>query len=103
MKKVASVKIGEAVIYISGSDIKVSKRVEKPIDDEVRPKFLIGRTDLENGEYLPNGALVYESMDEAKKELRRDIEARINEAQMKKDYYEGLVLMLKHKLTKLID
>jgi hypothetical protein len=103
MKKVASVKIGEEVIYRNGSDLKVSKKVEKPVDDNVRPKFLIGRTDLENCDYLPDGALVYEDMDEAKKELKKDLENGIKDAEMKKDYYEGLALMLKSKLAKLTD
>lgn len=103
MKKVASVKIGEEVIYRNGSDLKVSKKVEKPVDDNVRPKFLIGRTDLENGDYLPDGTLVYEDMDEAKKELKKDLENGIKDAEMKRDYYEGLALMLKSKLAKLTD
>ena len=36
-------------------------------------------------------------------ELKEDLENGIKDAEMKKDYYEGLALMLKSKLAKLTD
>ena len=104
MKKAASLNVGDTAIYINGYDVIESKVVKEPINDgKTRPKFKIGRTDLENGDYLPDGTLVYEDMDEAKKELKKDLENGIKDAEMKKDYYEGLALMLKSKLAKLTD
>lgn len=102
MKKAASLNVGDTAIYINGYDVIESKVVKEPINDgKTRPKFKIGRTDLENGDYLVNGQLVYESAEEAKQVLIRRLETEVEEYEEKKLFYEGLTIIAKNKLKRL--
>jgi hypothetical protein len=102
MKKAASLNVGDTAIYINGYDVIESKVVKEPINDgKTRPKFKIGRTDLENGDYLVNGQLVYDSAEEAKKvaiyKLKKEIQRHTDE----KLLAEGMLLVLNNKLKRL--
>lgn len=101
MKKVADAKPGDKVIYKSGSKVVEATVVEKPIDDKVRPKFLIGRVDLDNGDYLTRGSYVYESVDECKKEIIKDLKDGLEDAKMKRDFHAARVLVIENQLRRL--
>ena len=101
MKKAASLNVGDTAIYINGYDIE-SKVVKEPINDgKTRPKFKIGRTDLENGDYLVNGQLVYESEEEAKKVAIEKLKEAIQRHTDEKLLAEGMLLVLNNKLKRL--
>ena len=51
--------------------------VEKPIDDNPRPNFLIGRVDLDNGLYLTRGSFVYDSVEECKQTIIESLRQEI--------------------------
>lgn len=101
MKKVADAKPGDKVIYKSGSKVVEATVVEKPIDDKVRPKFLIGRVDLDNGDYLTRGSYVYESVDECKKEIIKDLKDGLEDAKMKRDFHNARVIVIEARLKEL--
>ena len=101
MKKVADVKPGDKIIYKSGSKVVEATVVEKPIDDKVRPKFLIGRVDLDNGDYLTRGSYVYESVDECKKEIIKDLRSGLEDAKMKRDFHNARVIVIEARLKEL--
>jgi hypothetical protein len=77
MKKVGDIKPGEKVIYKSGYDVVEATVVEKPIDDNPRPKFLIGRVDLDNGFYLTRGSFIYDSVEECKQTIIESLRQEI--------------------------
>jgi len=79
MKKAASLKVGDKVIYRCGYTVRESIKVDKPIDGKERPKFLIGRTDLADGGYILNGTTVYDSIEEAIADISVSVEERIKE------------------------
>ena len=102
MKKAASLNVGDTAIYINGYDVIESKVVKEPINDgKTRPKFKIGRTDLENGDYLVNGQLVYESEKEAKKVAIERLKEAIKRYTDEKLIAEGMLLVLGNKLKRL--
>jgi hypothetical protein len=102
MKKAASLNIGDTAIYINGYDVIESKVVKEPINDgKTRPKFKIGRTDLENGDYLVNGQLVYDSAEEAKKVAIERLKEAIKKHTDEKLLAEGMLLVLNNKLKRL--
>ena len=102
MKKAASLNVGDTAIYINGYDVIESKVVKEPINDgKTRPKFKIGRTDLENGDYLVNGQLVYESVEEAKKVAIERLKEAIKKHTDEKLLTEGMLLVLNNKLKRL--
>ena len=102
MTKAGYLNVGDTAIYINNSEIKTSKVVKEPVDDGVeRPKFKIGRTDLENGDYLVNGCTVYDTEEEAKQVLIRKLEKEVEEYEEKKLFYEGLTIIAKNKLKRL--
>jgi hypothetical protein len=102
MKKAASLNVGDTAIYINGYDVIESKVVKEPINDgKTRPKFKIGRTDLENGDYLVNGQLVYESEKEAKKVAIEKLKEAIQRHTDEKLLAEGMLLVLNNKLKRL--
>ena len=99
MKKAASLNVGDTAIYINGYDVIESKVVKEPINDgKTRPKFKIGRTDLENGDYLVNGQLVYDSEEEAKKVAIEKLKEAIQRHTDEKLLAEGMLLVLNNKL-----
>jgi hypothetical protein len=99
MKKVGSLKVGDTAIYISEFTVKVSKVVEKPIDDGIsRPDFKIGRKDLANGDYLINGGNVYDSPEEAANALIESIKKTKKDYENKKLLAEGMIVLLDNKL-----
>jgi hypothetical protein len=100
MKKACECKVGDKVIYLSGYDIKESVRVKEPIDNEKRPNFKIGRIDLANGAYLVGGSTVYESMEEAEKDILEVIDCEIERQETIKVIADGMLLMLKRKREK---
>jgi hypothetical protein len=100
MKKAASLKIGDKVIYKSGFDIIESVVVKEPIDDEERPRFKMGRIDLANGAFLIGGTKIYESMEEAEKDILETIECEIERQETIKVIADGMIVMLKNKLKK---
>lgn len=102
MKKAARYNIGDEIIYRKGYDICKSKIVPKPIDDKERPDFLIGRVDLENGDYLTRGTFVYESMEEAKEAIRKSIEEEIKTCEACAKHYTDKAMALKGKITNYI-
>ena len=102
MKKAASLNVGDTAIYINGYDVIESKVVKEPINDgKIRPKFKIGRTDLENGEYLVNGQFVYDSAEEAKKVAIERLKEAIKRHTDEKLLAEGMLLVLNNKLKRL--
>lgn len=103
MKKASECKVGDKVIYKSGYDIIESVVVEEPIlsfEGETRPNFKMGRIDLENGAYLVGGSTVYESMEEAEKDILETIECEIERQETIKVIADGMIVMLKNKLKK---
>lgn len=101
MKKVADAKPGDKVIYKSGSKVVEATVVEKPIDDKVRPKFLIGRVDLDNGDYLTRGSYVYESVDECKQTIIQELKEGLEDAKMKRDFHNARVIVIEARLKEL--
>ena len=101
MKKIGDVKPGDKVISKSGSKVVEATVVEKPIDDKVRPKFLIGRVDLDNGDYLTCGSYIYESVDECKKEIIKDLKSGLEDAKMKRDFHNARVIAIEARLKEL--
>lgn len=102
MKKAASLNVGDTAIYINGYDVIESKVVKEPINDgKTRPKFKIGRTDLENGDYLVKGQLVYDSAEEAKKVAIERLKEAIKRHTDEKLMAEGMLLVLNNKLKRL--
>lgn len=103
MKIAANLKVGDTAIYISGDDeITTSVVVSKPIDDgRERPIFKIGRKDLENGDYLINGSVVYDTTEEANKVLVETLKKRIKHYENEKLIVEGMILFLNNKLKRL--
>ena len=78
MKKAFNLEVGDKAIYRCGYALKESYKVDEPIDDEERPKFLIGRVDLANGDYITNGTIVYDSKEEAISDMEKSINERID-------------------------
>lgn len=89
MKKSFDVKVGDKIIYRLGYLVKESEVVPKPIDDEKRPMFKIGRIDLANGDYLINGTVIYDSIEEAEQEILKDLDKDIEEVDKKLTFYQG--------------
>ena len=103
MKKAFEYKIGDTVIYRHGYDIKDGVVVKDPIDDGMeRPKFKMGRIDLDNGDWLIGGEEVYESKEEAKKDLLEIIDAAIDKQETNITIAKGLLAMLKNKRKELV-
>lgn len=106
MKKCFNPKVGDNVIYISGYMVKESEVVSKPIDDKERPLFRVGRIDLSNGDYLLNGTVTYDSVEEAEnvilekvnKEIK-DVDEKVSLCHMQKLVLESVRdgLLKKHK------
>lgn len=94
MKKSFGVKTGDKVIYITGYTVKESVVVDKPIDNGERPLFKIGRIDLENGEYLINGTLIYDTVKEASEEVIKKIDKELDEMEEKVKLYGTLKVVL---------
>ena len=101
MKKAFEYKVGDKIIYRRLYDIVESEVVKEPIDNEERPKFKMGRIDLANGDYLIGGTEVYESMEEAKKDVLELIDCAIEKEETKITIAKGMLLMLKNKKEKL--
>jgi hypothetical protein len=101
MKKIGNAKPGDKVIYKSGYDVVEATVVAKPIDDKERPKFLIGRVDLDNGEYLTCGSYVYESVDECKQTIIASLKEGLEDAKMKRDFHAARILVIEAKLKEL--
>lgn len=102
MKKAFNLKVGDKVLYQSGYTIAESTIVEQPIDDKERPKFLIGRVDLANGDYITNGTEVYDSMEEANEALLETIDKEIEHQETVKTIASGIISMLKKKRKRLL-
>jgi hypothetical protein len=101
MKKIGKAKPGDKVIYKSGNKVVEATVVEQPIDDNVRPKFLIGRVDLDNGDYLTCGAYVYESVDECKEAIIKDLKEGLDDAKKKRDFHAARVIAIESRLKEL--
>ena len=95
MKTASDVKVGETVIYKNGYKIVTSKVVAKPIDNDYRPNFKIGRVDLENGEYLTRGSYIYDSEEEAKEVMSESLKKEIAREEETIDYHQTLLKGLK--------
>lgn len=101
MDKACRLKPGDKVIYKSGFDVKEATVVEKPIDEIERPKFAMGRIDLDNGEYLIGGTPIYDSVDECKEEIKKELEVKIKGTKERINYHKALLIVYKHKLESL--
>lgn len=103
MRKATDLKVGDEVIYLwANQEIKTSTVVEKPIDNNERPEFGVGRIDLANGDYLVNTrTTIYESTDEAKEELIKKLEELIETYEGKKDFIEASICIFKSKIRSL--
>ena len=101
MKIASELKPGDKAIYKSGSKVMEAIVVAKPIDDQVRPKFLIGRVDLDNGDYLVGGANVYDSVDECKQDIIKSLKQSLEDAKMNRDFHAARVTMIEKELEKL--
>ena len=102
MKKAFECKVGDKVIYKSGYDIIESVVVKEPVDNEERPKFKMGRVDLANGDWLIGGEEVYESEEEAKKDLLEKIDIDIDKQEANLAIAKGLLVVLKNKRKELL-
>ena len=103
MKKALECRVGEKVIYQSGYDIIESVVVEEPIlsfEGETRPNFKMGRVDLANGAYLVGGSTVYETLEEAEKDILEVIDNEIERQETNITIAQGLLLVLKRKREK---
>lgn len=101
MKKIGNAKPGDKVIYKSGDKVVEATVVAKPIDDKGRPKFLIGRIDLDNGDYLTCGSFVYDSVEECKQTIIQSLKEGLEDAKTKRDFHAARVLVIEKKLEKL--
>ena len=101
MKKIGNAKPGDKVIYKSGDKVVEATVVAKPIDDRERPKFLIGRVDLDNGDYLTCGSFVYDSVEECKQTIIQSLKEGLQDAKTKRDFHAARVLVIEKKLEKL--
>lgn len=101
MKKIGNIKPGEQVIYKKGYDIIKATVVEKPIDDNERPKFLIGRVDLDNGDFLTRGTYTYESVDECKEAVLKTLMKELVLTESLAKVYSGRLTELRGKLKEL--
>ena len=95
MKTACDVKVGDTVIYKSGYNVVTSKVVAKPVDNDYRPNFKIGRVDLENGEYLTRGSFIYDSEEEAKQVIRESIQKEITREEETIEYHQTVLKGLK--------
>jgi len=95
MKKAFDVKVGDTIIYKSGYKVITSEVVAKPIDDEERPNFKIGRVDLANGEYITRGSIIYDSEEEAKQAIRESIQNEIDREEETIEYHQTILKGLK--------
>jgi hypothetical protein len=102
MRKVGDAKPGEKVIYKSGNDVVEATIVAKPIDDKERPNFLIGRVDLDNGDYLTRATYVYESKEECRNVIVEDLKEALKDAQFKRDFHSARIMMIEKKLKELM-
>ena len=102
MKLASELKPGDKAIYKSSCKVVEATVVPKPIDDNPRPKFLIGRIDLDNGDYLVGGANVYDSVDECKQAIIKSLNESLNDAKAKKDLQEGRIKIIEEELGKLM-
>lgn len=89
MRKIFNPSEGERLIYLVGYNIKEATVVSKPIDGERRPSFRIGRIDLDNGDYLINGSIIYDSIEEAKNEVLKKAESEIESIDEKILFYQA--------------
>ena len=101
MKIASELKPGDKAIYKSGNKVIEATVVAKPIDDQVRPKFLIGRIDLDNGDYLVGGANVYDSVEECKQDIIKSLKQSLEDAAMKRDFHAARAAMIEKELEKL--
>lgn len=95
MRKSFGVKVGDKIIYRLGYLVKESEVVPKPIDDEKRPSFKIGRIDLANGDYLINGMTIYDSVEEAEKEILDELDKDIEKIDKKIAFYQATKKFIK--------
>lgn len=98
MKKVGDIRPGEKVIYKACYDVMEATVVDKPIDDNPRPRFLIGRVDLDNGDYLTRGSFIYDSTEECKEAIIKSLKQEITEASNLANLYTNRCRILKKKL-----
>lgn len=101
MKIASELRPGDKAIYKSGMKVVEATVVAKPIDDQVRPKFLIGRIDLDNGDYLVGGANVYDSVEECKQGIIKSLKQSLDDAKMNRDFHAARVTMIEKELEKL--
>ena len=101
MKIASELRPGDKAIYKSGMKVVEATVVAKPIDDQVRPKFLIGRIDLDNGDYLIGGANVYDSVEECKQDIIKSLKQSLEDAKMNRDFHAARVTMIEKELEKL--
>ena len=102
MRKVGDIKPGEKVIYKSGNKVVEATVVEKPIDDKERPNFLIGRVDLDNGDYLTRGSFIYESKEECRDVIIEDLKDALKDAHFKRDFHAARVMAIEKQLKGLM-
>jgi hypothetical protein len=99
MDKAFTLKPGDKVIYKVGYTVQEATVVEKPVDDNyVRPRFAIGRYDLDNGDYLIVGATIYDSVDECMKVIKDGIKKEIEDTEKMIKYYNSNLTLLKKRL-----
>lgn len=103
MKKVNDVKPGDKVIYKSGSKVIVATVVEKPIDDRARPSFVVGRVDLDNGDYLTRTSYTYESVDECKAVIIQELMDGLDEAKKLRDFHAARAKKIEKALKQFQD
>ena len=100
MKKAGDLRPGDKVIYKSGFDVIEATVVDKPIDEHPRPKFAIGRIDLDNGGYLTCGSYIYDSVEECKNRIITEIKEEISKYKDQKKVAEGMIIVLEKTLKK---
>ena len=94
--------VGDTVIYTSIYEVKQARVVKEPIDGKKRPSFKIGRVDLDNGDYLLSTTEVYNSVEDAEKELMKTLEKRLKAKEAEKTLLEGEIMFIKHAVSKLV-
>lgn len=102
MNKAFHLKPGDKIIYKSLYEVKEATVVEKPVDNNYeRPKFAMGRIDLDNGEYIIGGTPIYDSVEECKEEIRKELELKIKDTKERIEYQKAHLILLENRLRNL--
>ena len=98
MKNVSSLKVGDTAIYIGDYEIKDGVVTECKYGSNHGSRLVL----LENGDYLFNDSKVFESDEEAKECLKKNILSEIMRYENEREIVDGMIDMLKMKLEQVV-